>query len=182
MRKVYIVLTYTGSMLSRAIKVVTNDKYTHTSISLHEGLSTMYSFGRKYPRIPLFGGFVVEKLNDGVYNVFKDTYAIVLEFNVNEDEYNKLLKNIEIYEANKDKYKYNFLGLITLLFNYSYKRKNHMFCSQFVDSVLKEAGINLVDKSSEFVRPIDFYNNEKLKVAYHGKLNEYNLNLQNVYS
>jgi len=57
-----------------------------------------------------------------------------------------------------------------------------MFCSQFVDSVLKEAGINLIDKSSEFVRPIDFYNNEKLKVAYHGKLSEYNSNAENAYS
>lgn len=174
MKKVYIVLTYTGSLLSKAIKIITNDEYTHTSISFDESLKTMYSFGRKYPRLPIIGGFVTERINEGVYNVFDETYCIVLEYKVNDEEYKKLLDTLEIFKKNKDKYRYNFLGLLTLLFNYSFKRNNYMFCSQFVDSLLKDAGINLVNKSSEFVKPIDFYKNTNLKVIYNGKLKDYN--------
>lgn len=173
MKKAYIVLTHSGSVLSRVIKKITKSEYTHTSISFSKNLDSMYSFGRLYPRVPIFGGFVVEEINNGFYTVFKNTHCIVFEIEVTDAEYRKLNKSIKKYLKNKDKYKYNFIGLLTLLFNYSFTRDNHMFCSQFVDSLLKESGIELVEKSSEFVRPMDFYNHDKLKVAYNGKLNDY---------
>ena len=48
MKKIYIVLAHTGTLLSRIIKMKTGAEYTHSSIALDENLDEMYSFGRKY--------------------------------------------------------------------------------------------------------------------------------------
>ena len=49
MKKIYIVLTYTGTILSRIIKVFTKKEYSHVSIALDQDLKYMYSFGRLNP-------------------------------------------------------------------------------------------------------------------------------------
>ena len=47
MKKVYILLTHTGTILSKAIKLYTSHEYTHVSIALDEKLDRLYSFGRR---------------------------------------------------------------------------------------------------------------------------------------
>ena len=49
MKKVYIVLTQTGTILSRAVKLYTGKQYNHASIALDEELEELYSFGRVNP-------------------------------------------------------------------------------------------------------------------------------------
>ena len=49
MRKIYIVTTYTGTLLSYLIKNISNTPYAHVSISLNKYLDPMYSFGRLKP-------------------------------------------------------------------------------------------------------------------------------------
>lgn len=44
MRKIYILLTKSDTWVSHLIKLVTNDTYTHASISFEPGLQPMYSF------------------------------------------------------------------------------------------------------------------------------------------
>ena len=56
MKKIYIVLTYTGTILSRLVKYYTKKEYSHVSISLDENLEEMYSFGRLNAYIPFIGG------------------------------------------------------------------------------------------------------------------------------
>ena len=58
MSKIYIVLTYSGTVLSKLIKIYTQKEYSHVSISLDENLKQMYSFGRLNPYVPFVGGFV----------------------------------------------------------------------------------------------------------------------------
>lgn len=52
MRKVYIVLTHTGTLLSKIIKNFTKDEFSHSSIALDVELKQMYSFGRLNPYNP----------------------------------------------------------------------------------------------------------------------------------
>lgn len=63
MRKIYIVLTYTGTLLARIVRFYTKKKYSHVSIALDEDLSRMYSFGRLNPYNAFVGGFVREGIN-----------------------------------------------------------------------------------------------------------------------
>ena len=52
MKKVYIILTYSGTFLSKIIKYYTRDEFSHVSISLDSDLKKMYSFGRLNPYNP----------------------------------------------------------------------------------------------------------------------------------
>ena len=59
-KQLYIVISQTGTLLSRILKALTGAEYNHASISLSEDLEEMYSFGRRYPYNPFWGGFVME--------------------------------------------------------------------------------------------------------------------------
>ena len=63
MKKIYIVLTHSGTALSKIIKGFTKDEFSHVSISLDKELNEMYSFGRLNPYNPFWGGFVHEYID-----------------------------------------------------------------------------------------------------------------------
>ena len=60
LRKIYIVLSFTGTILSRIVRFYTRKEYSHVSIALDENLDEMYSFGRLNPYNAFIGGFVHE--------------------------------------------------------------------------------------------------------------------------
>ena len=59
-KQLYIVISQTGTLLSRILKYITGAEYNHASISLSRDLDKMYSFGRRHPYYPFWGGFVIE--------------------------------------------------------------------------------------------------------------------------
>ena len=71
MKKIYIILTYTGTILSKIVKIYTRRENSHVSISLNEDLTKMYSFGRLNPYNPFSGGFVHEEIDKGTFKRFK---------------------------------------------------------------------------------------------------------------
>ena len=75
MRKIYIVLTYTGTILSKLVKMYTKREFSHVSIALDEDLKEMYSFGRLNPYNPFIGGFVHEYMDKGTFKRFSKTNA-----------------------------------------------------------------------------------------------------------
>ena len=87
---VYIVITQTGTALSRALKAVTGEAYNHASISLRSDLARMYSFGRRRPYNPFEGGLVAESIRAGTFKRFADTECIVLYKSIPESCYRSL--------------------------------------------------------------------------------------------
>ena len=65
-KQLYIVISQTGTLLSRILKQITGAEYNHASISLSRDLERMYSFGRRHPYNPFWGGFVIEERNCSV--------------------------------------------------------------------------------------------------------------------
>ena len=53
MKKIYIILTQSGTLFSKTIRFFTGKPYNHASIGLNESLDEFYSFGRKVPTNPL---------------------------------------------------------------------------------------------------------------------------------
>ena len=98
MKNIYIVLSQTGTMFSRALKFVTRAKYNHVSISLNESLDTMYSFGRLNAYNPFIGGFVEEGKNKGVFKRFQNTQAMVIELSISEHKYNAIKYFIDLFK------------------------------------------------------------------------------------
>jgi len=64
---IYIVLTKTGTLLSKAIGMYTGREMNHASIAFDEGLYEMFSFGRRQLNNPLSGGFLREDAERGLF-------------------------------------------------------------------------------------------------------------------
>ena len=69
-KQLYIVISQTGTLLSRILKQITDAEYNHASISLSRDLERMYSFGRRHPYNPFWGGFVIESPSTGTFKRF----------------------------------------------------------------------------------------------------------------
>jgi hypothetical protein len=172
MKYIYIVLTQTGTFFSRGIKFFTKEEFNHSSISFSENLDKLYSFGRKVVNNPLIGGFVTEKLNQGVFGKFPETSCAVIRVPVKDVQYEILHKKIKEFLKNKETYKYNFIGLLTIKLPFNINRKNSYFCSQFVSYILNSANIK-TKHISELSHPMDFLELEGAEVIYKGLLRKY---------
>lgn len=173
MRKIYIILTHTGTVLSRIIKYYTKDEFSHVSIALDPDLKEMYSFGRLNPYNPFWGSFVHEEINKGTFKRFKRTKTEVYSLFVTDEQYEKAKKIITYFNDNKEKYKFNILGLICVSIHKKIKRKNSFYCAEFVKHVLKVSGVSEVNYLPQIIRPEDFKQIQGLRLEYEGLLRKY---------
>ena len=171
MKKIYFLLTDTGTLLTRTIKLYTKEPYNHASIAFDEKLKELYSFGRLKYYNPFIGGFVKENINNPL---FKKAKSSIYSFDVTDEEYEKLLLNIDKFVMNKEKYQYNLIGLLSFFLNKPIKRENKYFCSQFVNEILTKSDLNLVDKDPSLTKPSDFSKIDKVEHIYTGMLKDYN--------
>ena len=174
MKNIYIVLTSTGTTLSKIIRLYTKDEFAHSSISLDKELQEMYSFGRLYAYNPFTGGFIHEYIDKGTFKRFYKTTSEIYRIEVEDNKYDKLKEKIDEFKQNKEKYKFNVLGLFAIAIDKKVKKKNSFYCAEFVKYVLEEAGIDF--KLPELVRPESFKNIENKETIYKGLLKEYKAN------
>lgn len=171
-KKVYIVLTYTGTVLSKIIRVYTGAEFSHVSLSLDKKLNKMYSFGRLNPYNPFVGGFVHEGIDIGTFKRFKQTNAEIYEIDVTSEQYNKIRKTIKDIKKNRKDYSFNRMGLFLSAINYKYTKVNSFYCAEFVKYLVDEAKLEL--NLPNTVKPIDFKKYNNLELLYKGKLKNYN--------
>lgn len=176
MKKIYIVLTHTGTALSRIIKYYTKDEFSHVSIALDADLEEMYSFGRLHPYNPFWGSFVHECINKGTFKRFKNTRAEVHSMFVIDEQYEKAQKVIAYFNNNKQKYRFNFIGLACVSIHKKIKRKNTFYCAEFVRHILKVSGVTEVNELPEIIRPEDFKKLNGIMLEYKGLLRKYKKN------
>lgn len=170
MKKIYIVLTYTGTILSKIVKVYTRREFSHVSIALDEDLKEMYSFGRINAYNPFWAGFVHEDVNKGTFKRFKKTKARVYSLTVKDEQYEKVKEVIRDIQNNKLDYNFNILGLLGVVVNYKIKRERYFYCAEFVKYVLEQSNICYLP---DIVKPEDFKEIDNLNVVYNGQLREY---------
>ena len=172
MKKIYIVLAHTGTLLSRIIKIRTGAEYTHSSIALDENLEQMYSFGRKYSYIAFIGGFVKEGASFGTYKRFYKTEISVFEILVTDEQYNKISEKIEYIKEHKKEYRFNILGLLGAGFNKKLQFNKTYYCAEFVKKLLEFAEID-TSELPEIIKPEHFKNLSSANLIYKGKLKKY---------
>jgi hypothetical protein len=170
-KKIYIVLTYTGTILSKIVKIYTRKEFSHVSISLDEDLERMYSFGRINAYNPFWGGFVQESVDTGTFKRFKNTKTRIYSLQVDDEQYDKVVQVINDIKNKKSEYNFNILGLIGVVLHYKVKREKHFYCAEFVKYVLEKS--NVVYDLPELVKPEDFKEIDNLEVVYTGMLKEY---------
>ena len=168
MSKIYILLSATGTLFAKTIRVYTRVPYSHVSISLDEHCDKLYSFARTYTNNPFIGSFQHEHKNEKVFGKFPNIPCELFEITVSDEQYKKIKKIINSMEGKK----YNKLGLLCRLLKIPYDRKNKYFCSEFVAYTLKESGVYTFNKPLNFVDPIDFRYIPIAKKIYSGNLHD----------
>lgn len=173
---VYVILTEGKSAFSGAIKGITKSIYSHASIAFDAELKHMYSFGiENKTNKNAKGGFREEDIADvpegGRVNVFA--------FFVGDEPYKKIVDLVENLKENINKTAYGYKNLFAYLFKIPMNTGNYtMFCSQFVDSCLKAAGIDITGKKPIFVAPEDINkaarNEKRIYNLYQGLASNYN--------
>jgi len=175
-KKIYIVLTHTGTFLSKIIKNYTKDEFSHVSIALDKELNKMYSFGRLNPYNPFVGGFIHEYIDKGTFKRFFNTKAQIYSLEVTEEQYEKINNTINQIEQNKNEYKFNVLGLFAVGFNVKIRGRKSFYCAEFVKYLLEEAKLEC--ELPELIRPDCFKDIKKMQVIYNGFLRNYRLTNQ----
>ncbi len=173
MKDIYIVLSQTGTILSRIVRLFTRAEYCHSSISLDEGLRDMYSFGRLNPYNPVWGGLVRESPDRGTFRRFYKSTALLLRFSVEDEKYEEIKQDLEDMYSRRGEYGYNYLGLFLASVNKKHTGKNRFYCSEFVHYVMSEHGIYDKALLPEIVHPIDFYNAFKDREVYRGMIADF---------
>jgi hypothetical protein len=170
-RKVYVLLTDTGTVLGKIIKLYTKKPLNHASIVIDEQFNQVYSFGRRNPRNPFFAGFVAENIRGGL---FRNADCAIYCITITEKQFQKMNCILRDMEENKEDYRYNLIGLIAVMLNLEMTRKNAFFCSHFVASLLEESGIDFKSqKPLSLVTPHDIKESAPLELIYEGKLSAY---------
>lgn len=170
----YILLSDTGTILSRVIKTYTRMPLNHASIAFDPGMQEVYSFGRKNPRNPLSGGFVQENVfGDPFITKSRATECALYRCHVSSLVYVQLRQQMAQMLRMKQAYKYNFVGLFAVALRLELQRENAYFCSQFVSSIFEQSGFPLVAKPACLCLPSDFEKSQQLQLVYRGNLREY---------
>ena len=173
-KQIYIVLSQTGTLLSRLVKLFTKKPYNHSSISVDKSLNKMYSFGRKNPYNPFIGVFVEEHINAGTFARFKMTQCKVISLPVSEKQYNLMQEELKKIEDKRDIYKYNVLGLVFAGVKVNIPVKNKFYCSEFVRHVLKQGNVDMKE-IPDVVYPTHFLKLDGVKTEYEGLLRKYKI-------
>lgn len=142
-------------------------KYSHAGLALNSSLSHVYTFLLKGMSVESITKFAARGNDIRVQALF-----------ITPKARNMIKKQLDFYLANQDKTKYSFAGLIKLVFNMGKQKKfsTQMFCSEFVDAILKGAKIDASGKASENVAPEDiglYTDNINIYKVFEGKAADY---------
>lgn len=174
-RCIYIVISQTGTVLSRVLKIITGAEYNHVSIGLNDDLHLMYSFGRKNPYNPFYGGFVLESPDFGTFKRFSNTKVKIIKLEIDESKYKAISKQMKYMSENSNKYGYNYIGLYLAWFKIVLKFNNRYYCSEFVKDILVKHGIEGNDLLGNIPQPIHFLDLPNADLIYSGKLKDYSI-------
>lgn len=172
MKSIYLLLTKSETFVSKAIYLMTQDSYTHISISFEETLQPMYSCARKYTYSPLPAGIRNESLIKGFYNKNQHIPCALYKLTVSKEIYDKAKMILESILNHHQDYKYNLMGLILCKLEVPYRRENYYFCSEFVSEILAYSQALELPKLPCLMKPADYLLFEELECLYQGNIGE----------
>ena len=154
MKTIYILLTRSGTLLSKLVYSVTGANYTHASLAFDEDLSCLYSSTRK-------NGYTMFPAGPS---------REYLDREVSEEAYIRARRRANHMMAHGKLYRFNVLGLVLCAMHIRWRRRRHYFCSQFVGEVLEKSGALELPKHSTLMHPNDYTTLQDLHCVYEGRL------------
>ena len=129
MKTIYILLTRSGTLLSKLVYAVTGASYTHASMAFDEELNCLYSSTRKNGYTMFPAGPSKEYLNKGVFRLRGDAPCALYALDVTDEAYVRARRRAEHMMARGELYRFNTLGLILCALHIRWQRRRHYFCS-----------------------------------------------------
>ena len=170
MKSIYILLTRSGTAISRVIALTTADPYTHASISFCRELKPLYSFSRKNPARPLPAGLREEPLTKGFFARYRYIPCALYELRVRDEVYETAKKTVEKMMCEQSKWQYSILGLPLCWLGIPFRRRYRYFCSQFVAEVLRQSEAIPLPKDPALMRPGDYTHLPGLSCRFEGDI------------
>ena len=170
MKTIYILLTRSGTLLSKLVYAATGASYTHASMAFDAELSCLYSSTRKNGYTMFPAGPSREYLNKGVFRLRENIPCALYALEVSDEAYARAKRRAEHMMTHGELYRFNSLGLLLCAFHIRWNRRRHYFCSQFVSEVLQKSGSLDLPKPSTLMRPNDYAALPQLKCLYQGRL------------
>lgn len=166
-RLIYVVLTDTGTLVSKVSKWITKDPYNHVSLSFDSDLSRLYTYalvnGNSWR-----GGLKVEDPE-----LLKGARYSMWAVSVAAEMFEQLVARVSEMISESSKTRYNHLGLINAIFKtniFDNDDVSAMICSQFVVKLLESIGVTLVHgRAASSVRPYELVKSKLLKHVRRGK-------------
>ena len=151
------------------------DIYSHISISLDNKLTKMYSFARKTLHNPFNAGLIKENIYGGMFSLKRGLNRMaVFRLRVSEEQYGNIGESIKRDWERKEELGFNFPGLFSqLVVARGIPWKDRYFCSQWIATLLRDAGIDLFHKPNVHVRPFDFYCALRKQLIFEGLVKDY---------
>ena len=169
LKPILIINTHTKSLMGNYMSDAFGHTYSHALISFGPALNPMYSFDfDEGEPIGCKTGLSID--NIGRYkNMDVAGKMRVIGVFVTPEKMKALHLAVDYYVKNKEKTKYGFMNLLSWV-----KGSNKvnsfgemkMFCSEFVDAILKSASIDITGKNSRNVSPDDFGTNKEKNNSY----------------
>ena len=178
MKTIYILLTRSTTICSKVVHMATRSEFTHAAISLDTNFDKLYTFSRRYKRLLLPAGFVVESAYEGIMGDSNEMNCAVYELKIEDEAYDKLVRMLRHMDYHKLKYRYSILGLIFIFFNKLCERKGYYFCSQFVHHALTKSGAIEDTTCSSLIKPMYFKELPEAKEIFRGKVRQLRSNWQ----
>lgn len=172
MKTIYILLTRSGTLLSKLVYAATGASYTHASMAFDAELSCLYSSTRKNGYTMFPAGPSKEYLNKGVLRLRDNAPCALYELEVSDEAYVRALRRTEEFMRHSEEYSFNILGLILCALHIRWQRRRHYFCSQFVSEVLEQSGALALPKDSTLMHPSDYTRLPGLECLYTGPLSQ----------
>ena len=170
MKTIYILLTRSGTLLSKLVYAATGASYTHASMAFDAELSCLYSSTRKNGYTMFPAGPSKEYLNRGVFRLRDNAPCALYALEVSDEAYSHALCRAEEFMRHSEEYSFNTLGLILCGLHIRWQRRRHYFCSQFVSEVLQKSGALELPKPSTLMHPSDYAELPELRCLYRGTL------------
>lgn len=169
LKKIYIMLTRSETILSRIVHLVTADSYTHASLAFEDDKFTFYSSSRKNGRTLFPAGPCCEHLSRGYFARHPQIPCKIYELEVDNEIYDRAKNMAREFTMNQN-LRFNIIGLLLCRFNIKFSRYNHFFCSQFVGDILNRSEAMALPKHPTLMRPADYMRLPALACRYTGTI------------
>ncbi len=169
---IFILLSQTGTKVSKFIQLFTKKPYNHASVALDFSLEEIYSFCRTSPHRPLPATFNQEIVGEGTFGLFSSIPCEIYAIPLTAEAYRALSFDLDHYNLCRAQYSYNLLGLCTTFLHIRWIRQYKLHCAQFVARVLSDAGVQL-EKPPCLYTPDDLRYLSDAHLVYRGELNRF---------